>query len=45
MLIDIVQNKDNVSISYINDNNKIDIINVQLKYGYYKYVSGYRFWK
>lgn len=39
MLIDITQNKDNVAISYINDENKIDIVNVSLKYGYYRYVA------
>lgn len=43
MLIDLVQNKDNVSISYVDENNKIDIINVPLKYGYYKYVSAQDF--
>ena len=45
MLIDIVQNKDNVSVSYVNENNKIDIINIPLKYGYYKYVSAEEFEK
>lgn len=45
MLIDIVQNKDNVSISYVDEKNKIDIINVPLKYGYYKYVSAQEFEK
>lgn len=43
MLIDIVQNKDNVSISYVDDKSKIDIINVPLKYGYYKYISAQDF--
>ena len=43
MLIDIIQNKDNVSLSYVTDTNKIDIINVPLKYGYYKYVSAQDF--
>lgn len=39
MLIDIVQNTDNVSVSYVNDQSKIDIINIPLKYGYYRYVA------
>ena len=43
MLIDINQNKENVTISYVNDNEEIDIINVPLKYGYYKYVSAQDF--
>lgn len=43
MLIDINQNKENVSISYVNDDEQIDIINVPLKYGYYKYVAAQDF--
>ena len=39
MIIDYTQKKDGVDISYINDNNQIEIITVPLTHGYYKYVA------
>lgn len=38
MLIDFVQNKDSFQLSYVNSDNKIDIVNVPLLHGYYQYV-------
>lgn len=38
MIIDFSQNKDGIDISYVDDNKQIQIINVPLVNGYYKYV-------
>ena len=39
MIIDYTQNKENVSVSFVNDLKQIELVNVPLKYGYYKYIK------
>lgn len=43
MLIDIIQNKDSVELSYIDENNKIAVEDITLKDGYYNYVRAEAF--
>lgn len=43
MIIDYNQNKSGVDISYVNDDKEINIINVPLVNGYYKYVKAEEF--
>ena len=39
MIIDFRQNKESMEISYVDENNNIEIINAELPFGYYKYVE------
>lgn len=39
MLIDYTQNKDKFVLSFVNDKKQIEIMNIPLKYGYYRYVK------